>query len=291
MVFHRSRLLALLLLISSAASLAASPGLAAQAPAVGVLRLATTTSTADTGLLATLLPDFERQCRCRVDVVAVGTGQAIELGRRGDVDVLLVHARDQEDVFVADGHAARRDDVMYNDFIIVGPATDPAGIARLKTAGDAFKAIAQTGSPFASRGDKSGTHAKELAIWGPGSAPDARATWYLSVGQGMGETLTFANERRAYTLSDRATWLATRTKLPGLRLLFGGGTLADNPDRGLRNNYGVMAVDGAKHPGGRATLARQFVDWILSKPTQDRIGSFGLDTFGQRLFYPNAAAR
>jgi len=264
----------------------------AQSPAPNVLRLATTTSTADTGLLAALLPDFERQCRCRVDVVAVGTGQALELGRRGDVDVLLVHARAQEDAFVADGHAARRDDVMYNDFVIAGPSADPAGLARVRTAADGFKAIERAGAAFASRGDKSGTHTKELALWKlAGTSPTPSMKWYLSVGQGMGETLAFAQERGAYVLSDRATWLATHAKLPGLRLLFGGSTLADNPDRDLRNDYGILAVSAAKHPAVHAALAGRFVTWLLSKATQDRIGVFGVDTFGQRLFYPHADER
>jgi len=259
------------------------------APTRGVLRLATTTSTADTGLLAALLPDFERQCRCRVDVVAVGTGQALELGRRGDADVLLVHARDQEDAFVAAGSAARRDDVMYNDFVIIGPEQDPAGVARTTRAADALKAVAGAKAPFASRGDKSGTHTKELALWKTaGVTPAADQGWYLSVGQGMGETLTFANERGAYALADRATWLSMRARLGSLRLLLGGATLADNPDRDLRNDYGVMAVSSAKQPAMNAPLAAQFVEWLLSKPTQDRIGAFGIDRFGQRLFYPNS---
>jgi tungstate transport system substrate-binding protein len=257
-----------------------------------VLRLATTTSTADTGLLSALLPDFERQCGCRVDVVAVGTGQALELGRRGDVDVLLVHSREAEDAFIAEGHATRRDEVMYNDFVIVGPAADPAGIGNTKLAKDAFKAIAQSAAPFASRGDKSGTHTKEVALWtSAGLMHAGEMAWYLSVGQGMGETLTFANERQAYTLCDRATWLAMRGKVTGLRLLFGGETLAANPDRGLRNDYGVIAVSPAKHPSVRAALAARFVQWILSKPTQDRIGAFGVDRVGQPLFYPNSHRR
>jgi tungstate transport system substrate-binding protein len=254
-----------------------------------VLRLATTTSTADTGLLSALLPDFERQCACCVDVVAVGTGQALELGRRGDVDVLLVHAREAEDAFIAEGHAARRDDVMYNDFVIVGPAADPAGVGNTKLAIEAFKAIGKSNAPFASRGDKSGTHAKELAIWtSAGLALTSRMTWYLSVGQGMGETLTFAAERQTYALSDRATWLAMRGRLNGLRLLFGGETLAANPDRDLRNDYGVIAVSPANHPSVQASLAARFVEWILSKRTQDRIGVFGVDRAGQPLFYPNS---
>ncbi|MCX6543962.1 MAG: substrate-binding domain-containing protein [Acidobacteria bacterium] len=254
-----------------------------------VLRLATTTSTADSGLLSALLPDFERQCGCRVDVVAVGTGQALELGRRGDVDVLLVHAREAEDAFVAEGHATRRDDVMYNDFVIVGPGADPAGIGKTKLAVDAFKAIAGAKAPFASRGDKSGTQIKELALWkSAGLAPTREVAWYLSVGQGMGETLTFADERQAYTLSDRATWLAMRSKLTGLRLLFGGETLKANPDRDLHNDYGVIAISPAKHPSVQAALAGRFVEWVLSKPTQARIGAFGVDRVGQPLFYPNS---
>ena len=254
-----------------------------------ILRLATTTSTADTGLLGTLLPDFERQCQCRVDVVAVGTGQALELGRRGDVDVLLVHAREAEDAFVADGQSARRDEVMYNDFVLVGPVKDPAGVAASKLAVDAFKAIATAKAPFASRGDQSGTHTKERAIWKTARlSPTSQMAWYLSVGQGMGETLTFANERQAYALSDRATWLAMKARLPGLTLLFGGATPAANSDRDLRNEYGVLAVSAAKHPTVNAVLAARFVEWILSRPTQERIGSFGVDRFGQQLFFPDS---
>jgi len=257
-----------------------------------VLRLATTTSTADTGLLSALLPDFERQCGCRVDVVAVGTGQALELGRRGDVDVLLVHAREAEDALIAEGHATRRDEVMYNDFVIVGPAADPAGVGNTKLAIDAFKAVAAAKSPFASRGDKSGTHTKELAIWkSAGLSPTSTMPWYLSVGQGMSEALTFAAERQAYALCDRATWLAMRGRASGLSLLFGGETPAANPDRGLRNDYGVIAVGAAKHPSVQSALAARFVEWLLSQPTQDRIGAFGVDRVGQPLFYPNSHRR
>jgi tungstate transport system substrate-binding protein len=285
---HRAPAVAGLLLAAMSASVAVGSSPQAGSPK-SVLRLATTTSTADTGLLSALLPDFERQCACRVDVVAVGTGQALELGRRGDVDVLLVHAREAEDAFVVEGHATRRDDVMYNDFVIAGPKADPAGIGRTKLAVEAFKAIARSNATFASRGDKSGTHTKERAIWrSAGLAPASEMIWYLSVGQGMGETLTFANERQAYTLCDRATWLAMRGKLNGLRLLFGGETLAANPDRDLRNDYGVIAISPAKHPSVQASLATRFVEWILSKPTQDRIGAFGVDRVGQPLFYPNS---
>ena len=230
-----------------------------------VIRLATTTSTADTGLLGSILPEFERRCACRVDVIAVGTGQALELGRRGDVDVLLVHAREAEFKFVAEGHGVRRDDVMYNDFVVVGPPGDPAGIARTKRASLALSAIAAARIPFASRGDRSGTHTKELELWASaGLTPTSTASWYLSVGQGMGETLTFVNQRQAYALTDRATWLSMRDRLDRLRLLFGGDALATNPDADLRNDYGVIAVNPKIHAGVRADLANQFVEWLLS---------------------------
>jgi tungstate transport system substrate-binding protein len=254
-----------------------------------VLRLATTTSTADTGLLDSILPDFERRCACRVDVIAVGTGQALELGRRGDVDVVLVHAREAEFTFVAEGHGVRRDDVMYNDFVVVGPSDDPAGVAKTRRASLALSAIAAARSPFASRGDRSGTHTKERELWtAAGLSPVSTASWYLSVGQGMGETLTFANERQAYALTDRATWLSMRDRLSRLRLLFGGDSLTANPDTDLRNDYGAIAVNPKTHAGVRAGLADQFVEWLLSRPLQERIGAFGVERFGQPLFYPNS---
>ena len=263
---------------------------AGQAPATApaVLRLATTTSTADTGLLAAILPAFERAAGCRVDVVAVGTGQAIEIGRRGDADVLLVHARETENQFVADRHARERFYVMYNDFVIVGPTTDPARIAALRQASDAFAAIAKAQAPFASRADKSGTNTAELAIWAAVKIAPAGNKWYRALGQGMGETLIVANEQRAYTLSDRGTWLAMRDKLPNLRLLLGGRSIAENPDFALRNRYGVMAVDPRVHPGVNAEAARKFVEWLVSPETQRVIAAFGMTRFGQPLFYPDS---
>jgi tungstate transport system substrate-binding protein len=287
-----ARLVVLALIITACAAsvIGAAPQAGQQIP---VLRLATTTSTADTGLLGALLPGFEKQCACRVDVIAVGTGQALALGRRGDVDVLLVHAPDQEAAFVAEGHAARRDDVMYNDFVIVGPAGDPAGVAKASTAKEAFRLVAAAKATFASRGDASGTHTKELAIWKsagmtPGAAGTPDAAWYLSVGQGMGEALTFANERQAYALSDRATWLSMRARLPNLRVLFGGASVTENPDRDLRNQYGVIPIDPARHPGVNGALALRFADWLLSKPIQVRIAAFGREAAGQSLFYPDS---
>lgn len=286
---HTTRAFALRL-TAIALAIVAGIDLSHAAAAPPVLRLATTTSTQDTGLLTAILPTFERLCGCRVDVVAVGTGQAIEIGRRGDADVLLVHNRKAEDQFVADRHARERHDVMYNDFVIVGPAGDPAKVATVRTARDAFRLIAAAQAPFVSRGDKSGTHSVELGVWTALSITPAGA-WYRSVGQGMGETLVVAAEQRAYTLSDRATWLAIHGKVSGLTLLFGGASLAENPDPSLKNDYGVMAVNPETHPGVNAAAATRFVNWLISPETQKVIAAFGASKFGQPLFYPNAARR
>ena len=289
---RRSRMLyfflaTLLLLLLGACQPIQAPA-ASDTPADGQrLLLATTTSTADSGLLTAILPAFERQCGCRVDVVAVGTGQALALGRQGDVDVVLVHARKAEDQFIADGFATERHDVMYNDFVLVGPAADPAKVATMALAKDAFAAIVRAGAPFISRGDKSGTHMLEMAVWADLKMTPA-PPWYRSVGQGMGETLMVANEMGGYTLTDRATWLATSQRLTGLGLLVGGANLAENRDRTLLNPYGVMPVSPARHPGVRIELAKAFVSWLVSAPTQKVIGEFGVATFGQPLFYPSA---
>jgi len=254
------------------------------------LRLATTTSTQDSGLLDNILPDFEKLCNCKVDVVAVGTGQAIAIGQKGDADVLLVHARKQEDQFVKDQDAKERFDVMYNDFIILGPKADPAKAAGAASAKDALKAIMDSQSTFASRGDKSGTNTKELSIWSSlGITPTKDMAWYKALGQGMGETLTFANEQGAYTLSDRGTYLSMSDKLPNLSIVLGGNTLAENKDKSLLNPYGVLAVNPDKHPGVKFDLAMQFVKWLNSVETQQKIGDYGKDKFGQSLFYPSSA--
>lgn len=257
--------------------------------APGVLRLATTTSTADSGLLSAILPGFEKEGGCRVDVIAVGTGQALEIGRRGDADAVLVHGRAEEDRFVVQGHARERFDVMYNDFVIVGPTQDPAKIASVGRAAQAFALIAQARARFVSRGDKSGTDIAEKNLWASAKIAPAGQPWYSSLGQGMGETLVAANERGAYTLADRGTWLSMRARLAHLRLLVGGASAADNPDLTLRNQYGVMAVNPDAHPWVNHALAQRFVDWLLSPRTQRAIGEFGRDTFGQPLFHPNAA--
>jgi tungstate transport system substrate-binding protein len=275
----------------AAAPAATLPSFPTAAPGDPVhLRLATTTSTADSGLLTNILPDFEKLCNCKVDVVAVGTGQAIAIGQKGDADVLLVHARKQEDQFVKDQDAKERFDVMYNDFIVLGPKDDPAKVAGAASAKDAFKAIMDKQATFASRGDKSGTNTKELSIWSSmGITPTKDLAWYKALGQGMGETLNFANEQGAYTLSDRGTYLSMKDKLPNLAIVLGGNTLAENKDKSLLNPYGVLAVNPDKHPGVKFDLATQFVKWITSVDEQQKIGDYGKDKFGQSLFYPSSA--
>jgi tungstate transport system substrate-binding protein len=254
-----------------------------------VLRLATTTSTEDSGLLVAILPDFEEQYNARVDVVAVGTGQALELGRNGDADVVLVHARAAEDQFFEEGYGTVRYDVMYNDFVLVGPEADPAGIAQASSAADALTRIAAVEATFVSRGDDSGTHTKEKNLWkAAGLEPDPTGGWYLSIGQGMGETLQMANEQLGYTLTDRGTYLSMSESLPGLTILFGGETVAENPDPSLLNPYGVIPVNPDTVPGVNRQLAESFALWLVSAETQAAIGEFGVDQYGQPLFYPKA---
>jgi tungstate transport system substrate-binding protein len=292
-----SRSLALLAILF-AALLAACGAPAATSPAASptdaataqLLRLATTTSTADSGLLDAILPVFEEQYGARVEVIAVGTGQALELGENGDVDVVLVHARSREDAFVEEGYGISRSDVMYNDFVIVGPPADPAGIADTASAQEAFVAIATTEASFASRGDESGTYSKELSIWASASiTPTAEMAWYRSLGQGMGETLITADELGAYTLADRGTWLSQRDNLADLAILFGGETIEENPDQALYNPYGVIPVNPERHEGINGALAEQFAEWLTSPDTAELIGAFGVEEFGQPLFFPGVA--
>jgi tungstate transport system substrate-binding protein len=247
----------------------------------GKLILATTTSTQDSGLLDVLLPDFEQEAGVDVDVIAVGTGQALQLGEDGNADVLLVHARAREDEFMAGGHGTRREDVMYNDFVVLGPASDPAGIKGMTSAAEAFAKIAETESPFISRGDESGTHTKELSVWKAAGIEEPSGDWYNSTGQGMGEVLTIANEQQAYTLSDRATYLA-RTK-EGLDL-----EVVVEGDKALFNPYGVITVNPEKNDAIQAELAEQFLEWIISVSVQEKIGQFGVEDFGQSLFIPDS---
>ena len=251
-----------------------------------LLRLATTTSTDNSGLLSAILPDFEAQYQVRVEVVAVGTGQAIKLGENGDADVILVHARAREEAFVEAGHGTKRSDVMFNDFVIVGPTPDPAKIEGLTSAKETFQALSDAEMTFVSRGDDSGTHTKEKLIWEKaGVTPNADLAWYRSLGQGMGATLTTANEMGAYTLTDRGTFLSMQENLPNLTVLVGGATIADNQDDMLFNPYGVIPVNPEKNDHIQTKLAEQFVEWLTSDDTQAVISKFGEDKFGQPLFY------
>jgi tungstate transport system substrate-binding protein len=221
------------------------------------LKLSTTTSTQDSGLLKVLLPPFEKKNNCRVDVIAVGTGQALKLGEAGDVDVVFVHARKLEDKFMADGYGVNRRDVMYNDFVIIGPKNDPAGIAKAKSAAQSLKMIAAKQANFISRGDKSGTHTKEKALWqAAGVSPHGR--WYVEAGQGMGPVITMATERRGYTLTDRGTYNAFKGQKTDLVILFQG-------EKGLFNPYGIMAVNPKRHPHVKYDLAMRFIDYVTGR--------------------------
>lgn len=245
------------------------------------IKCASTTSTQNSGLFDYLLPKFEQKSGIKVDVVAVGTGAALEIGKRGDADVVFVHAKPLELKAVEEGYFVNRHDVMYNDFVIIGPPDDPAKIKGLKSAAEAFKKIAASKSPFVSRGDKSGTNIKELAIWKAAGLDPKDQKWYLEVGQGMEKTQRVANEKRAYTLSDRGTWLATKDKdkLEMAVLLEG--------DPILFNQYGVMAVNPAKHKNVKEKEAMVFVNWLISPEGQEVIKSFK-DKHGNALFIPNA---
>jgi tungstate transport system substrate-binding protein len=244
------------------------------------LILATTTSTQDAGLLDAILPDYEQSTGIEVNVIAVGTGAALKLGEDGNADVLLVHARAREDAFMAAGHGVRREDVMYNDFVVVGPPSDPAGIQGMGDAAAAFAQIAQAEAPFISRGDDSGTHMKEQAIWNAAGVEPA-GDGYVSAGQGMGATLTMADEQGGYTLSDRATYLSRTLEGTELVILVQG-------DPRLFNPYGVIAVNPAKSDEINAQAANRFIDWLISVPTQEMIADFGREKFGQPLFVPDS---
>ena len=245
------------------------------------IRCASTTSTQNSGLFDYLLPIFAKKTGIKVDVVAVGTGAAIEIGKRGDADVVMVHAKDLELKAVAEGWFKDRHDLMYNDFVIIGPAHDPLKIKGLKSATEAFKKMAaQDKVPFVSRGDKSGTNIKELAIWKKGGLDPKGQKWYLEVGQGMEKTQRIANEKQGYTLTDRGTWLATKDKdkLEMMVVLEG--------DPVLFNQYGVMAVNPEKHQQAKYKEAKLFIDWLISPEGQKAIGDFK-DKHGNQLFTPN----
>ena len=245
--------------------------------------VASTTSTQDSGLFGHILPAFKARSGITVKVVAQGTGQALDTARRGDADVVLVHAKAQEEQFVADGFGIARFDVMYNDFVLVGPLSDPARIKGSKDVLAAFKAVNTAALPFVSRGDKSGTHAAELALWrAAGLAPaSTKPAWYREIGQGMGAALNTAAAMGATVLADRATWLAFKGK-GGLSVLVEG-------DARLFNQYGIMLVSPARHSHVKAALGQAFIDWLLSAEGQSAIGAFQIE--GEPLFFPNAAPR
>ncbi|PLX46035.1 MAG: tungsten ABC transporter substrate-binding protein [Deltaproteobacteria bacterium] len=241
------------------------------------LRMSTTTSTENSGLLAELIPPFEKAEGVKVDVIAVGTGKALQLGRNGDVDVVFVHARSAEDKFVDEGYGTYRKDVMHNDFVIVGPPQDPAGLASAKDLSSAMAALAKGEATFVSRGDDSGTHKKEKLLWKTaGIAPSGG--WYAEAGQGMGAVLTIADEKRGYALSDRGTFIAYGGKVD-LKVLFEG-------DQSLANPYGIIAVNPEKHPQARFGLAKAFIDYVVGEQGQKIIRGFRKN--GQQLFYPDA---
>jgi len=242
------------------------------------LRMSTTTSTENSGLLRALLPPFEKECGCVVDVIAVGTGKALKLGEAGDVDLVFVHARTLEDRFVADGYGVDRRDVMHNDFVLLGPASDPAGATGAGSAPEAFRRIAAAKARFVSRGDESGTHQKEKEIWrSAGVVPEGG--WYREAGQGMGEVIHMATEKGSYTLSDRGTYIAYRKKTD-LVILHQG-------DPGLRNPYGIIAVNPARHPSAKYDLARKFIDFVTGGEGQRIIEEYKVD--GEPLFFPDAS--
>jgi tungstate transport system substrate-binding protein len=243
--------------------------------------VASTTSTQDSGLFSHILPMFKTKTGIEVRVVAQGTGQALDTGRRGDADVVFVHAKAQEEKFVADGFGVKRFDVMYNDFVVIGPKSDPAKIKGSKDVLAALKAVSDSGSPFVSRGDKSGTHAAELALWkAAGLEPgNTKPAWYREIGQGMGAALNTGSAMGAYVLSDRGTWISFKNK--------GDLEIVVEGDKRLFNQYGIMLVSPEKHPTVKKDLGQAFIDWVVSPEGQSAIGSYKIE--GQQLFFPNAA--
>jgi len=240
--------------------------------------LATTTSTYDSGLLDELIPAFEKKYNISVTPIAVGTGEALKMGERGEVDVVLVHARSAEDKFVEEGYGVNRKDVMHNDFVIIGLDEDTANIKDLKKVVDVFKTISENEILFASRGDDSGTHKKEKKIWKEARL-EPEGDWYLEVGQGMAKTIMVANEKNAYTLADRGTYLSQQNNIE-LKILFEGDPLLLNP-------YGIIAVNPDKHPKVNYEGAMKLIDFITSKEVQEIIKNFGIEEYGQPLFFPD----
>jgi len=245
------------------------------------ITVASTTSTEQSGLFGYLLPRFAEASGIQVKVVAVGTGQALDIGRRGDADVVFVHDKPAEEKFLGEGFATKRYDVMYNDFIIVGPKADPAHIAGGKDVADALRKIATAKAPFISRGDRSGTHEAELRLWKIAGidVAAAKGDWYREIGQGMGPALNMASSANAYLLSDRGTWLSFKNK--------GDLAILTEGDKRLFNQYGVMLVNPARHPAVKAADGQAFINWLISSKGQETIAGYKVG--GEQLFFPNAS--
>ncbi len=273
-MFNRRSLIAALAF--GAVALAAQPGIAQDKSIV----VSSTTSTQDSGLFEHLLPLFKSKTGITVKVVAQGTGKALDTGRRGDSDVVFVHAKSQEDKFVADGDGVKRFPVMYNDFVLIGPKSDPAGVKGMKDVGKALTQIKDKKADFISRGDRSGTHSAELRLWKAAGVDieKDKGAWYKAIGQGMGAALNTAGAGKAYVLSDRATWIHFKNK-GDLAILVEG-------DKRMFNQYGVMLVNPAKHPNVKKDLGQTFIDWLISPEGQKAIANYKID--GEQLFYPNA---
>jgi tungstate transport system substrate-binding protein len=266
----------LVILAALASSLLAATGYAEEKSIV----VASTTSTEDSGLFRHILPLFKAKTGIDVKVVAQGTGQALDTGRRGDADVVFVHAKSAEEKFLADGFGVKRYPVMYNDFVLIGPKSDPAGISGGKDIVAALKAIKEKGAPFISRGDRSGTHIAELNLWKAAGIDIEKdnGPWYKSIGQGMGAALNIASASNAYVLSDRGTWLSFKNR--------GDLTISAEGDKRLFNQYGVILVNPAKHPHVKKELGQTFIDWLISPEGQKAIADYKVN--GEQLFYPNA---
>jgi tungstate transport system substrate-binding protein len=244
--------------------------------------VSSTTSTQDSGLFGHILPLFKEKTGIDVKVIAQGTGQALDTGRRGDSDVVFVHAKSAEEKFLAEGEGVKRHPVMYNDFVLIGPKTDPAGIRGMKDVAKALNTIKDKQADFISRGDRSGTHIAELALWNKDAGIDIekeKGPWYKSIGQGMGAALNTAGASNGYVLSDRGTWLSFKNK-GDLEILVEG-------DKRLFNQYGVMLVNPAKHPNVKKELGQTFIDWLISPEGQKAIANYKIN--GEQLFYPNAS--
>jgi len=265
-----------LLLVAALAAALWAPALAQEKSIV----VASTTSTEDSGLFGHILPIFRQATGIDVKVIAQGTGQALDTARRGDADVAFVHARAAEEKFVQEGAGVKRFPVMYNDFVLIGPKSDPAGIKGSKDIVAALKAVQAKGAPFVSRGDRSGTHQAELALWKLAGIDIAaqKGPWYRDVGQGMGAALNTASAMNAYVLADRGTWISFKNR--------GDLAIAVEGDAKLFNQYGVILVNPDKHPHVKAALGQAFIDWLISRPGQKAIADYKID--GQQLFFPNA---